>query len=108
MCISFFKKKHFTIRNITHKGQEIKKKSKEYTENFFKLIFNIRSEFSIIDNICQIGNMDESAIYYENIYPTTIANIGEKNVNVRTFGKDKMRISIVLTILVYGSKLPPF
>ena len=52
--------------------------------------------------------MDESAIYYENIYPTTIANIGEKNVNVRTFGKDKMRISIVLTILVYGSKLPPF
>ena len=51
--------------------------------------------------------MDESAIYYENIYPTTIAKIGEKNVNVRTFGKDKMRISVVLTILADGSKLPP-
>lgn len=48
----------------------------------------------MIDNICQIGNMDESAIYYENIYPTTIAKIGEKNVNVRTFGKDKRRISV--------------
>ena len=51
--------------------------------------------------------MDESAIYYENIYPTTIAKIGEKNVNIRTFGKDKMRISVVLTILADGSKLPP-
>ena len=51
--------------------------------------------------------MDESVIYYENIYPTTIAKIGEKNVNVRTFGKNKMRISVVLTILADASKLPP-
>ena len=52
--------------------------------------------------------MDESAIYYENIYPTTISKIGEKNANVITFGKDKMRISVVLTILADGWKSPPF
>ena len=49
--------------------------------------------------------MDECAIYYENIYPTTITKIGERNVKVRTFGKDKLRISAVLTVFADGSKL---
>ena len=30
--------------------------------------------------------MDESAIYYENIYPTTIAKIGE-NIVIRRFAR---------------------
>lgn len=51
--------------------------------------------------------MDEYAIYYQNIYPTTIAHIGEKSVDIRSFGKDKMRITVVLTILADGTKLPP-
>ena len=54
-----------------------------------------------------MGNMDEYAIYYENIYPTTITKIGERNVKVRTFGKDKLRISDILTVLADGSKLQP-
>lgn len=51
--------------------------------------------------------MDESVIYYENIYPTTIAHIDEKSIDIRSLGKDKMRITAVLTILRDGTKLPP-
>ncbi len=46
--------------------------------------------------------MEEWAINYENFYPTTIAKIRERNVKVRTFGKDKLRISVVLTVLAGG------
>ena len=51
--------------------------------------------------------MDETGIKFENIYKTSIEKIGEKSVNVRTFGKDKLKISAVLCILGNGCKLPP-
>ena len=85
----FIKRQGFNIKNVTHKGKELRNESKEYTTSFFKMIFNIRSKFNIIDNICQIGNMDETAIYYENIYNTSIEKMGEKSVCERNFGKDK-------------------
>ena len=42
--------------------------------------------------------MDEKGIYFENIYKRTIEKIGERKVNVRSFWKDKLRISAVLCI----------
>ena len=51
--------------------------------------------------------MDETAIYYENLYDTTVSKIGEKSITVRNFGKEKLRISAVLCVLADGSKLPP-
>ena len=99
----FLKRNGYAKRNITDTGQEIKKESNLYTGKFFKNIFTIRYILNIYSNLNQIGYTDESAIYYENIYPTTIAHIGEKSANV----KDKIRITAVLTILVDGTKLPP-
>ena len=49
MCwfYKFIKRQGFSIKNITHKGQELRKESKEYTTSFFKMIFNIRSKFNL-------------------------------------------------------------
>ena len=60
---NFKKKNGFCIRNITHKSRELKKDAQEQTISFFKHVFNIRREFNIYDNINQIGNMEETAIY---------------------------------------------
>ena len=38
---------------------------------------------------------------------TTIAKIGEKNINIRTFGSERSRISVILCISAAGWKLPP-
>ena len=57
----FIKRQGFSIKNVTYKGQELRKEYKNNTI-FFKMIFNIRNKFNIIDNIDQIGNMDETAI----------------------------------------------
>lgn len=79
----------------------------ELTENFFSYIYNIRRDLLIADKLDFIGNVDETAIYYENIYRTIISKIGEKSVRVRTFGKDKLRISAKLRILANGMKISP-
>lgn len=46
----FIKRQGFSNKNATHKRQELRKKSKEYTTSFFKMIFNIRSKLNIINN----------------------------------------------------------
>ena len=51
--------------------------------------------------------MDETAIYYENIYTTTVTKIGNSTVSVKNLNKDKMKITILLCILADGTKLPP-
>ena len=37
---------------------------------------------------------------------TTICEIETRNVNVRTFGSDRTRITLILSIGSYGTKLP--
>ena len=103
----FLKRNGFCIRKITHLGRDLKKDAHDQTLAFFNGLFNIRREFNIGDNINQIGNMDETTIYYENLYDTTISKIGEKRVTVSNFVKEKLRISGVLSVLANGSKLPP-
>ena len=51
--------------------------------------------------------MDETAIYYENIYDTTISKIGEKSLIIHDILKEKLRISEVPCILADGTKLSP-
>ena len=106
-CYRFLKRIGYSIKKVTHQAQELKNNSKEMTSNFFNYIYNIRKDLLIFDKYELIGNVDETAIYYENIYNTAIERIGGKNVSVRTFGKDKLRISAVLSILANGLKLPP-
>ena len=40
-------------------------------------------------------------------YNTTISNIGEKSVKVRTFGGERLSVSLILSILSDSEKLPP-
>lgn len=61
-------------------------------------------------NIRQIrflGNFDETAIYFENIYNIFVQRKGKKSFKVRFFGKDKITIITVLSILANRFKFPP-
>lgn len=104
--LSFFKRIGYSIRKVAYEGQELKKNSKDLTLKFFTFIYSIRKDLFILDKLDLIGDVDETAIYFENKYNTTVQKIGEKSVKVRTFGKDKFRISAVLAILANKFKLP--
>ena len=51
--------------------------------------------------------MDEAPVWYEILYKNVIDQIGNKHVSVKSFNCDKVRISLLLTILSYGNKLAP-
>ena len=52
-----------------------------------------------------IINMDETPIWLEMTGKTTVEKIVTKNVEVKTFGTEYIRISLLLAITAKGNKL---
>lgn len=74
---------------------------------FLKDIIAKRNCLYIFDDLERIINVDESPIYLEIPPKKTIEIKGSKNVDIYTFGKEKQRITCVLSIAANGNKLPP-
>ena len=55
----------------------------------------------------QIANMDEIQIFLNMVRTKTITKIGSKIVNIQTHGQDKVRLTAILWIVAYGTKLSP-
>ena len=106
-CFRFMKRNSLTIRIPTHIGQILRDNAYNQLNDFLRIIINTRKDLNICENLESIGNTDETPIWFEFFAKKTIARIGEKNINVRTFGSEKSRITVLLTILANGVKLPP-
>ena len=52
--------------------------------------------------------MDETPCFLDMIMDTTVDFVGKKNIEVITSGKEKCKISIILSVTGEGYKLPPF
>lgn len=63
----FIRSNGFSIHKITHIGEAESHNSKEYTETFFIILYNILLNNRIYDQFDLVDNMDEAAICYENI-----------------------------------------
>ena len=52
----------------------------------------------IFEDLNRIGNVDETQIWFDMTYNTTVSKIGENSVKVRTFGGERLRVSLILCI----------
>ena len=59
------------------------------------------------DKLNLIINIDETPIYFEIPEQTIIELKGTKNVKISTFGNNKSRVSVILSIAGNGEKLAP-
>ena len=82
----FLKRYSYGIRDITHVGQKIKDSSKEDYKLFYKNLYNLRFKIGDHENMDNLFIMDEIPIMLEMVGKTTIAKIGDRNINVRTYG----------------------
>ena len=106
---SFLKRHVFTIRRISHQGQTIPKENKDVKAKFINKVIKILKNLNIqCDDNARIINMEETPIFIEMNYSTTIDFIGKKNVEYLTTGREHYRISIILSVTGDGYKLPPF
>ena len=104
----FFKNNGYTWRKKIHSSHTISDDYIEVIINFCKILRIQRNYLNIDKNeLSNIGNIDETPIYLDmNDY--TWNTKGEKNIRIKSFGKEKIRISLMSTILADGTKLPLF
>jgi hypothetical protein len=56
----------------------------------------------------QMGNADETPMFFDMPANTTVDTKGSKSVLVKTTGHEKLRITVMLSVLADGRKLTPF
>ena len=101
----FLKRSGFSLRRKTKIGQKLPAQLSEKLLEFQRFIIKKRKQFEY--ELCEIGNMDETPVYFDMVGNLTIENRGVKSVQVRTTGNEKNRFTCVLTVLADGTKLPP-
>ena len=52
--------------------------------------------------------MDETAVWQDVLSSTTVDNVGEKSIQLKTTGHEKYKVSLCLTAKADGTKLKPF
>jgi len=106
-CTRFLRRMGFSIRKIGHYAQKTKDNVVDFIKEFILYKNKIILEYNLENNEECIGNADETPIWLEPVDNKTVDIIGNKDINMITFGKDKERVSVMLTVLGNGEKLPP-
>ena len=75
-------------------------------EKFLKDIIDLRKKYNF--EVQNIINCDETSVCLNNPTNKTITKQGNKTVNCKTLKREKMRITVLLTITGDGKFLPPF
>ena len=104
----YLKRKGFSIRRVSHIGQFIPQGKDTIKNKFVHDLILKRKEINIApDEDFKVINMDETPCYLEMGFDTTIDFVANKNVEIETTGRSHYRVTVILSIVGDGTKLPP-
>ena len=107
-CYRFIKKEGFSIRRVSHIGQYIPEDMNTLKDSFVKEIILKMKKMNIpFDDDYTIINMDENLCYLEMGFDTILEFTGKKNVDILSSGLNRYRVSVILSVVGNGFKLPP-
>ena len=100
------KKRHsITFRRSTHIVQHSKSIVDDRVDKF--LNFVIRMHKLCGYQMSEIGNMDETPVWFEMPGKSTLAECGGKEICVTSTGHEKEKLTVTLSAYADGTKLPP-
>jgi hypothetical protein len=102
----FTTRNELCIRRKTSVSQRLPDAYEEKILCFQKYFIKLRQQHSYI--VSQIGNADQTLVYFEMPLNTTAHKKGDKNVTVRTGGNRKQQCMVMLCIAADGRKLLPY
>ena len=93
-CTRFFARSGLTLRQRTHIAQKLPKDVDFKVEEFHKFVIDERKKFEFC--LSQIGNMDETPMYFDMPGNKTVDFKGSKSVSIKTTGHEKQHFTVVL------------
>jgi hypothetical protein len=104
-CYKFLKRSMLTLRKSSHVGQSLPENAYQLITQFLQYVIRMRNKKFF--ELAGIANMDETPLYLNMPPERVVEKIGAKEVIVKTQGQESCRVSVLLTILGSGEKLPP-
>ena len=104
-CTRFMKRHGLAIRQKTKIAQKLPNDLEEKIVSFQKYLINARKRDDY--ELVQIGNMDETPVWFDMPAARTVESCGVKTVLLKTTGNEKTRFTVVLSCLADGTKLKP-
>lgn len=102
----FMKRKNLSIRRRTTMCQRLPGEYEDKLLSFQKYVIGLRHKNKYI--LSQIGNADQTPVWFDSPESCTIDIKGKKSVTVRTTGAERQRCTVMLCITADGRKLPPY
>lgn len=94
-----------SLRQRTHIAQKLPPDVENYVTSFHQFVIRERKQFDF--ELSQIGNMDETPMFFDLPGNTTVNRIGEKTISVKTSGNEKSHFTVILSCMADGTKLKP-
>ena len=104
-CNRFMEQYGLTLRQRTKISQKLPKQLEEKVDSFHKFVITMRKRHGY--ELSQIGNMDETPMYFDMPGNRTVNAVGDKSVLVKTTGNEKTHFTAVLACMANGTKLKP-
>jgi len=101
----FLNRHDLSLRRRTKISQKLPADLTEKVVLFHRYIIKHRKKYNY--DLSQIGNMDETPMFFDMVGNTTIDIRGTNTVHLRTTGNEKNHFTCVLTVLADGTKLKP-
>lgn len=102
----YMKRAGFSLRRRTSVAQKLPQDYEEKLCSFQRYVINLRKKYDFL--LGQIGNADETPIFFDMPSNHTITKKGDRQVTIRTTGNEKSRITVMLACTADGRKLPPY
>jgi hypothetical protein len=102
----FYNRHGFSIRRKTSICQRLPDAYADKVAQFQRHIIRLREKNSY--SLSQIGNADQTPVFFDMPLDVTVESKGQKSIPILTSGNEKQRCTVMLTVLADGKKLPPF
>lgn len=102
----FMRRKNLSLRRRTTLCQRLPMDYTEKVVAFHRHVIRMRQTNNYL--LSQIGNADQTPVYFDMPSNTTIEEKGASSVPIITSGAEKQRCTVMLAVTSDGRKLPPY
>ncbi len=105
-CSRFMARHGFSIRRRTSVCQKLPPHYEQKLVEYQRYVIQLRRKMDYA--LSNMGNADETPVYFDMTRSTTIAEKGARDVKILSTGHEKLRVTVMLSVTADGHKLPPF
>ncbi|KAJ8358119.1 hypothetical protein AAFF_G00032720 [Aldrovandia affinis] len=105
-CRRMMRRNGLSLRRRTSLAQRLPSDFREKLLSYQRYVIKLRKKHSY--PLDQMGNADQTPVFFDMPTSVTVHKKGDKSVIVRSTGNEKSRVTLMLACLADGTKLPPY